>query len=699
MPHLYATNSENERASVSRGRTALSVLGLLLGLLLPAHGQVDTTETPRSDSVRRPPEEANQQPFRPQSFAPLTYGRPRTDSLPGRRPQVSIELMLAEFPGSFLYDFGAAGWPHGWSPRGLAPHRTHLWVDGQSFDDPLTGRARFELLPPSFLERPRTGVDPGGEAVGVHTSWRDYPSKRPITALRYRVSNTGLHAIEAAHSQKRRLDLFGHRGVLQITSGFGGRKADGVYAGSALRRERRLWGRLRYQTSDWVVELSDRSSRYRIGAHGGVQPPRNNFESIYALPLAAQSVENPNARRLTFRNDLTARVRGPLLPGLRRPAEASVTWTSHTFDFRTGSRRQDTTWTAKLNGGHARLRQSARVGPHTFTIGARGALWGVARSNVPQIDGVRGAVHLLLRDSLRLGATDLVLDVGAHRTPGQRSPSVALRAARRTGPVRVAASVQATGQREAWIEDKGFADLVRPLRADRSGITDRLLEATATVGTTLGPVDAQVRGFAHQIRNAVDLYAKVPDGQASLSTITDTVVARQTETPVRRVGATLSLGWRRDARRGIYALGHGTLLETLNAQASVLHSRLDDTHPFAYGRVRIGARFVLFTDLTTDLYVQARGWSAMNSRWLHPPSGRLIVPPRENPVPSVPALNVGPSGTLDAHAEIQFRGASLFLTYENVQAGTQLQAGTFVVPVYPLPARQFRFGVFWPISN
>jgi hypothetical protein len=276
---------------------------------------------------------------------------------------------------------------------------------------------------------------------------------------------------------------------------------------------------------------------------------------------------------------------------------------------------------------------------------------------------------------------------------------VALRTARRTGPVRVAASVQATGQREAWIEDKGFANLVRPLRADRSGITDRLLEATATIGTTLGPVDVQVRGFAHQIRNAVDLYAKVPDGQAALSTITDTVVARQTETPVRRVGATLSLGWRRDARRGIYALGHGTLLETLNAQASALHSRLDDTHPFAYGRVRIGARFVLFTDLTTDLYVQARGWSAMNSRWLHPPSGRLIVPPRENPVPSVPALNVGPSGTLDAHAEIQFRGASLFLTYENVQAGTQLQAGTFVVPVYPLPARQFRFGVFWPIPN
>jgi hypothetical protein len=28
-----------------------------------------------------------------------------------------------------------------------------------------------------------------------------------------------------------------------------------------------------------------------------------------------------------------------------------------------------------------------------------------------------------------------------------------------------------------------------------------------------------------------------------------------------------------------------------------------------------------------------------------------------------------------------------------------LTPGTFVVPVYPLPARQFRFGVHWPIFD
>jgi hypothetical protein len=65
----------------------------------------------------------------------------------------------------------------------------------------------------------------------------------------------------------------------------------------------------------------------------------------------------------------------------------------------------------------------------------------------------------------------------------------------------------------------------------------------------------------------------------------------------------------------------------------------------------------------------------------------------------VPGQQLGPSGTVDVHAETRLRGATLFFTFENVQAGTGVQPGTFVVPVYPLPARQFRFGVYWPIFN
>jgi len=707
-------------ASCPAARCALLLLGLAILPASAAYGQVDTVDTARPDTLQRPAPDTTRrtptdttrrphadttkrssQPLRPQSFARPLYGRPPTDSIPGRLPHVSLEMILADGVGGFLYDLGEYGWPNGWSPRGLAPHRVHLWFDGLPFDDPLTGRSRYELLPPSFLERPRTGVDPGGGALGVHTRWRAYDPKRPLTEIRYRFDNSGLHAVEVGHSQKRRLDLFGRSGVLQLTLGYGGRKADGVYDGSRLRRERRIWGRLRYQTNDWTAELSNRSTIYRVGAHGGAVPlpNTNSFSSIYLLPVAGESVRNPRNRRKTVRNDLTARVRASLLPGLDRRTELSARWTSHTFDYRDGT--QDTTLTTKLNGGHLRLRQSLTVAGHHLTGTARGSLWEIGRSDVPSFNGLRGAAHVALRDSLRLGATELLLDAGGHLTTEQMYPSARARMRHPAGPIRLSASVGLTGQRGARIEDEGFGvegirTYVRPLSTDRGGIADRLVEGRVGAQTRFDPFDLRINGFAHQIRNAVDLYA---DPSAS-TTYTDTVTARATSSPVRRAGVTLAGGWRRNARRGLYATGRGTLLKTLNADASLLHDRLARTLPTAFGQARIGARFVLFNSLTADLYVRARGWSAMNSRWFHPPTGRLVVPPRQNPVPGPGAPNqVGPSGTIDVRAEAQLRSATLFFTFQNVQAGTQLQLGTFVVPVYPLPPQQFRFGVFWPIFD
>ena len=710
-PHRSIVLSPTARLALLIG------LGLALGPLRSAHGQVDTTDAATPDTLQRAPTDttrrspadttqpsptdtadASPQPLRPQPVAPPLYGRARTDSIPGRLPHVSVEMMLADQVGGFLYDLGEYGWPHGWSPRGLAPHRVHLWFDGFSLDHALTGRPRFELLPPSFLSPPRTGFDPGGGAVGVHTSWRAYEPKRPVTELRYRFDNSGLHAIEAGHSQKRRLDLFGRPGLLHLTFGYGGRKADGVYDGSRLRKERRIWGRLQYQTNDWTFELSDRSSLYRIGAHGGAIPPGETFSTIYALPVAGSSVRAPNAQRKTVRNDLTARVRGPLVPLLDRRAELSAGWTSNASDFRPDRGTTDTTWTVKMDGGHLRFRQSLRVGAHTLTGSVRGALWRIDEGNVPQIDGTRGAAHALLRDSLRLGATDLVVDAGGHVTTEQTYPSLTARARRSVGPLRLSASVTATGQRGAWIEDDGFAPYVRALNGERSGIADHVIEGTVEARTEVGPFALGLNAFAHQIRNAVDLYA-VSTGASPPTTITDTVAARAPSTPVQRAGLTLSLGWREDARRGLYVTGRGTLLESLRANESPLHARLARTLPRAYGEGRIGARFVLFTDLTTDLYVRARGWTAMNSRWFHPPTGRLVVPPRQAPIPNAPGLDVGPSGTVDVRAEVQLRSAQLFFTFQNIQAGTQLQPGTFVVPVYPLPPQQFRFGVFWPIFD
>ena len=714
MDGFFLSVASRARVPLGRCRLGLAVLAVALLTIAPAYGQDDTTAVAPPDSVERPspaPDTSQGPPspadttqadtvLAPQPAPSFAQGRPVLDSLPVRTPLVGLEHILAQRSGSFLYDLGAVGWPHGWSPDALAPHRTSLWIDGRSYDDPILGRPRFDLLPPAFLQLPRVGVDPGGAAVGVHTSWRNYDRPRPITELRFRRDSDGLQAIEVGHSQKRKLSIGASPGVLQLSFGFGGRATEGAYAGSDLRSERRLWGRLRYQRNDWGVSLSDLSSRHRIGAHGGVEPPGTAFRSIYILPPAENSVRGLGARRRTFRNDLTARAWGPLLPGLDAPTVLSGTWSVNTFDFEPGGGQgplndgADTTWTVKTTGGHLSGRQPLAFGQHDLTVNLKGQWWRVARTNVPQIQGPRWAVHATARDSLRLDRTDLVLDAGWHATDNQQYPSLAAQATRTLGGVELSASAELTGQRTAWIEEAGFAEWVQPPLGAPSEGANRILKGSLGARTRFGIVDAHVRGFAHQIRGGTDLYAP-----AEATSLTDTVAVRRIPSPLRRVGATLSLGWRRSADRGLYATGHVTTQTTLNTDGAPRRQRLARTLPTVYGRGRIGARFVFFEDLITDLYVQARGWTEMNSRWFHPPTGRMVVPPLDTPVPAAPTVRPGPSGTIDAHAEVTLRGATLFFTFENIQAGTELQPGTFVVPVYPVSARKFRFGVFWPIFN
>ncbi|MEX0600838.1 MAG: putative porin, partial [Rhodothermales bacterium] len=66
-------------------------------------------------------------------------------------------------------------------------------------------------------------------------------------------------------------------------------------------------------------------------------------------------------------------------------------------------------------------------------------------------------------------------------------------------------------------------------------------------------------------------------------------------------------------------------------------------------------------------------------------------------IPEISAARVTTSNTLNLVAEIRVRDAKLFLVYDNVLAGTSFLPGNFLVPIYPLPAQRFRFGIYWPI--
>ena len=68
-------------------------------------------------------------------------------------------------------------------------------------------------------------------------------------------------------------------------------------------------------------------------------------------------------------------------------------------------------------------------------------------------------------------------------------------------------------------------------------------------------------------------------------------------------------------------------------------------------------------------------------------------------IPSTERAPVDASYTLDLVLEGGIRTATVYIIFENITSGTRLMSGNELVPDYPLPAQQLRFGVYWPIAN
>jgi len=667
---------------------------VLIGLApTPAQAQVpdsvradttvaDTTQTAPPDSMRPPQQRVQAQ--RDTLTAPLPFlrmlpGRPTIDVPPVQHAESDLVHLLAPVPGTFLFDLGANGWPDGWSWNGFNPQRPALVFDGHPHNDPVTGRPRFDLLPPEFLYAPHVDADRLGGPVAVYAQPRSYDVKRPLTELHYRRDNTSVQSIAAVHAQQRYITPFGRPSLLQIVGGYYGRAGDNEYPNSDLRRERRLLGRLHVRRANWSATLRNLHSRRKIGAHGGVQPQGTFFETIYNRTIA--NVRLNDARRQTIRNDLGLTVRAPLLPGVNAPAVLSANWTAQTFRY-----HDPDTLLAKTNRFSGYLRQEVTLGPQTLRAEVAATLDRLRTTNAWSGHTTRQRLHATLRDSIGWGATSVVLNGGLHVSDQQSHPSASADVDHSWGWLRVFVDGRLAGQPVSWIERAGFGETLVPLDTVPTG---RILHGRTGLGADLGPFDVRLTGFAHTIHHPIDLYATATP---------DELVVQASDVPFRRAGATLEVGWRRDAQAGLYASMQGTGLQFLNPDASTVHARVAETLPQAFGQGRLGARFVAFKgDLDADLYVQGRGWTAMRSRQFHPPTGLLAVPPADAPVIENAPLSFGPNGTLNVALEAGIRDATLFLTFENVLSGTQLQPGVLTVPVYPLPEQRFRFSVFWPI--
>ena len=190
-----------------------------------------------------------------------------------------ITRILSGDAASFVYDFGALGWPSGWSPYGMSPQWVALNFNGIPFDDPVTGRPHYDLLPTALLAPPWMREAARGSPVLADAGLRTFDTAEPLTELHYQTGDDGLKRATVLHGQTR-----GAVTGLFVYSGAG---AKGEYPGSRLQRMRQLLLRAGFRRSGWSADAMYLHSQRRLGAHGGVEGPAIYNRLIADVRLSA----------------------------------------------------------------------------------------------------------------------------------------------------------------------------------------------------------------------------------------------------------------------------------------------------------------------------------------------------------------------------------------------------------------------------
>ena len=597
-------------------------------------------------------------------------GQARGDSLlaPGSEPGHATRALsfsdditgsLSGRAASFVYDFNAFGWPNGWSPYGLSPQAPALIFEGIPFDDPVTGRPRYDLLPTALLSSGDLTQGRLGAPMAVIAELRPLAATPALTELHYQAGAHGLQRVTALHTQERRLTLFGETGMLGVVFGYGGGAAAGEFPGSRLRRLRQLLLRGRYSQAAWSLEALLLHNQRRLGAHGGVLPA-----NIYNRLIA--QVRDGGAERRNVRNDLSVTFRV-------RALAAMAFFTSHTLRYHNPARD---TLSATIQRAGGRVRQDLRLGAHGLRLVVEAYAESISRSNIWPEGLSRTNLHVTLRDSMRWGPVAVTLEGGAHRLPHASFATGAGRAQQALGSAHIFVEASLAGAARPWIEELGWGSYAQAASAPAGGS----VQGRAGMYFALGPLEVEPFGFIREERQPRDYFL---EGQ-------DSVVVRAASSPARINGVGADIGFRRRASRGLYAWVTPTAMDIQGAALGAL--------PRFFAQGRLGARYALFTgDLEVDLSIRGRAWTQMRSRPLHAPTGLLVLPVGDTLYLGDEMLPA--SSALDVIVEATVRTADLFVAYENALSGTELLPGNQIVPSYPLPAGRLRFGVYWPIRN
>jgi hypothetical protein len=541
--------------------------------------------------------------------------------------------------------------------------------DGRPFHSLTTGRPLGEMLPTGLSDPLRVDRSIEGRADLLISNTQTFDEPRPITGLRYQSDDNGLQHTEVYHAQRRVIRIFGDETMVNLSAAYLGRGSTGEYPGSLLRRERGLYSRVRFARPGWSLAISNLHSRHRVGAHAGVQPqPPTFYPSIFVRQGAV--VRNQGARRQTIRNEFDVTWRAHLFED---PFTATGYWTAESFRYYAFEEELP----SRVHRIGVTLSQALAGTRMPFQF--HGWMDAIEDERAFIESRSRHGFESTLADSLSAGSLLVHGRAGFRASNSGRGALASMDAALPIGPARIEASLSSTPLDMPPFVEFGWQGVVGPIGASAG----RASEARVTLSMAARPFDIALAAFTQQDR-AVPII--------STDASRDTLIVHGGHT-AHRAGATLNIGFRRLAQRGVYASGSVSMTTWLDAPTLAGVAPVESSFPRQHGEGRAGVRALLFLgDLDADLYVRGRVWSSMRGRVLHPRSGLLVIPPSESQV-------FASSGLLDVVLEAGVRTATITIALENVLSGTELQFGNLIVPDYPLPERRLRLSVFWPIFD
>jgi len=559
-----------------------------------------------------------------------------------------ITQALFRQSGGFLYDFNTFAWPNSWSLYGLNPHAVHLYFGPIPFDDLLTSRPRYDLLPTALLRAPQSTFGHPYGISGVQTELRTIRSDSPLTQLHYQTGDHKFQRVTALHAQQRK-NPFQQPGLFQGLFGYGGASDAGDFPGSQLRRQRQLLIRTRYQRYSWSLEILFLHNQRRLGAHSGVL---GEDDQRYNRLIA--QVRGGNQTRRDVRNDVLSTLK-------TYHFTASLYLSTQTLRY---EGIEGNSW--RLGGS---IQRNMDIGHHQIQARMDGYIQRVREGSAFPDGRNSSLIGVQFMDSLMFDSGLIFALAGVHGLNGHWLPKLGLR-----GEARVS-------NLSPYIEVSYAADRNQTLRWGRylrsqPRNNGTLLQSNAGIPFQIGRFVISPYGFMTRANKALDYYEAVID---SVEIVQDSYTSFGT-------GISLNLHMRGD--RGFYGGVNSGFIQTGRTKYGG-----ELVLPEWTLSGQIGFRGVLFTgDLHLDVSLVGRSWSSMTSRTLHAPTGLLVLP-------SAQRWPIRGSYTLDMVVKGGIRTATVYFLYENITSGTGLMAGNELVADYPLPATQFRFGVYWPIEN